>query len=113
ASPFRVAVVQLTRNVRLLDLAEGGAWLAGSVAALTKLADRVFTQEWARYFYEQDGSYGVVEGLRYANAHNDALAYALYERAGALRVVADLALSDPALEPELAAIALELHMVLA
>lgn len=109
---YRVAVVELQGAATLLDLCGDGAWSAGSVAAVAKDADRQFSQAWARYFYETAAQYGVIDGLQYENAHNNALAYVLFERVGSLRVHIDIALSDPRLEGELAASALELGLFL-
>lgn len=53
---------------------------AGSVAALAKTADRALSQQWSRYFYEQENLYSTLDGLLYFNAHNDEEAIALYER---------------------------------
>lgn len=41
------------------------------MSALAKVPDRALTQEWSRHFYEDVGPYGEVDGLVYANAHND------------------------------------------
>ncbi|MFB2969132.1 RES family NAD+ phosphorylase [Aerosakkonema sp. BLCC-F183] len=76
-----VAIPNLTRDLQLLDLRGSGAMKAGSVAALAKVADRTFSQEWSRYFYENEDIYTKIDGLIYFNAHNDAEALALYERA--------------------------------
>jgi hypothetical protein len=53
---------------------------AGSVAALSKIADRQLSQEWSRYFYENETIYSRIDGIIYSNAHNDEEAIALYER---------------------------------
>ena len=76
-----VCRIELTRPITLLDLRGSGAMKAGSVAALAKTADRNLSQEWSRYFYEQEDIYPTVDGLIYFNAHNDDIAIALYERA--------------------------------
>ena len=76
-----VCRVEITRPITLLDLRGSGAMKAGSVAALAKTADRSLSQEWSRYFYEQEDIYASVDGLIYFNAHNDDMAIALYERA--------------------------------
>lgn len=95
----RVALVTLTRTLKLLDLLGSGAMRAGSVAALAKVPNRKLSQEWSRYFYR---TYQSIDGILYANAHNDEKAIALYERArdGLLcpeEQVMDL--SDPSLRP--------------
>lgn len=40
-----------------------------------------YSQPWSRYFYETTDLFGVLDGLIYANAHNDGPAIMLYERA--------------------------------
>jgi hypothetical protein len=76
-----VAYAQLTRTLHLLDLRGRGAMRAGANAALAKVADRPLSQEWSRYFYEQESLYSRIDGLIFFNAHNDGVAIALYERA--------------------------------
>jgi RES domain len=78
---YRVASVQVVRDLKLLDLRGASAMLNGSVAGLSCVPDRKLTQEWSRYFYEQTTIYGWVDGLIYLNAHNSEDAIALYERA--------------------------------
>jgi hypothetical protein len=77
----QVGRVEITRPVTLLDLRGAGAMKAGSVAALAKTAARGLSQEWSRYFYEQQNLYSKIDGLIYFNAHNDEEAISLYERA--------------------------------
>lgn len=109
---YGVAVTETQRELCLLDLCGENAWNAGSVAALTKIADRTLTQEWSRYFYrDPDRYYRAVDGVRYQNAHNDALAFALYERAAPLAKLEDRALADPELQDELFVLA-DLHGLL-
>ncbi len=108
---YGVAHVTVPRDMSLLDLNGDGAWNAGSVAALTKHCDRGTTQSWARYFYDESGTYGRIDGVRYENGHNNAQAYVLFERAGTLRVLDDRLLADPALETEVFTIADRLHLL--
>jgi hypothetical protein len=54
---------------------------AGTVAAIAKESNRLISQEWSRYFYDNEFIYGTVDGLIFNNAHNDEEALALYERA--------------------------------
>lgn len=77
----QVARPVLTRDLRVLDLRGPGAMRAGSVAALAKTAERACSQAWGRYVYEHPELYGMVDGLRFFNAHNDEDALALFERA--------------------------------
>jgi hypothetical protein len=76
-----VCLVEINRALTLLDLRGAGAMKAGSVAALAKTADRLLSQQWSCYFYEQENLYSKIDGLIYFNAHNDEEAIALYERA--------------------------------
>ena len=76
-----VAKPQVTRDLDLLDLRGTGAMRVGSVAALAKTADRRLTQAWARHFYEHAAVFGTIDGIVYANAHNDEAAIVLFERA--------------------------------
>ena len=76
-----VAIVQLTRPLLLLDIRRNGAMRAGSVAALAQTADREFSQEWSRYFYENEEIYEKIDGIIYYNAHNYEESIAVYERA--------------------------------
>lgn len=107
----RAAELEVVHELRLLDLTGNGAWCAGSVAALTKDGDRAYTQAWARYFYAEVDLYGRIDGIFYENAHNAAQAVALFERAGELRVLRDMALSE--LHEELFCIADQLGMMIA
>lgn len=76
-----VCQLEITRVINLLDLRGSGAMKAGSVAALAKTADRTVSQQWSRYFYENEQIYSRIDGIIYFNAHNDEAAIALYERA--------------------------------
>jgi RES domain len=105
-----VARVRTPRDLRLLQLEDGGAWDAGSVAAIAKTADRPLSQEWARYFYAAP-AYGSVDGLRFENAHNDEPAFAFFERAGPFVVIDHWSLADARLTAEIDAIALRLHLI--
>lgn len=77
---YRLAVVILTESLELLDLRNSGAMAAGSVAALSSVADRKLSQAWSNYIYEQTDIYGEVDGLMYHNAHNEEDSLVLYER---------------------------------
>lgn len=106
----QLITTRIGRPVRLLDLRRRAAMRAGTVVAVTSVHDRLLTQAWSRWFYERSDLYGMLDGLLYPSAHNGADAVALYERAedaihvpGAAAVVQPL--SDPALIPELRAIA--------
>ena len=105
----RLAVVRLTRDIRLLDLRGASAMRAGSITALAKAPDHRIAQAWSRYFYAE-AVYQKADGLLYQNAHNDEEALALYERAiDALDCQESdtLRLNDPALRPIIQVIAEE------
>ncbi len=75
----RVAIVRLTRDIQLLNLASG-AMAAGTVAALAAVTSRRLSQSWSRYFYTRVGWFGRVDGLYYLGAHNTGKCVLLYER---------------------------------
>jgi hypothetical protein len=77
---YEVAIATLEQPLLLLDIRDEGAMAAGSVAALGSVADRLVSQAWSRYFYEQIDIYQKVDGILYSNAHNGEKAVALYER---------------------------------
>lgn len=79
-APWRVARPAVTAPIRLLDLRENGAMLAGTFTELTKTSDLSLTWAWSRLFYE-NGDYEAPDGLLYAGAHNDGPCVALFERA--------------------------------
>lgn len=109
---LRVATVRLRRRLRLLDLRGDGALKCGSVAALAAVPDRPLSQEWTRWFYEHPKEFGKVDGISYPNAHNQDVAYALFERAeDALEVTADLSLADPLLRSQIRVIAEQCHFI--
>ncbi|MDJ0897439.1 MAG: RES domain-containing protein [Xenococcus sp. MO_188.B8] len=76
-----VALVELTKSIKLLDLRGSGAMKAGTVSAITQTAQRNLSQAWSSYFYEYPELYGEIDGLLFNNAHNNEAAIALYERA--------------------------------
>lgn len=105
---FRVVRSRLKRELRVLDLRNHGAMLAGIAAGISGTENRPLTHSWARYFYENRRVYGSVDGLLYANSHNGKDALALFERAEA--AIAESTqkvrrLAAPDLEPELLRIA--------
>lgn len=113
---WHVAIVEVVRDLILLDLSGRGAMRAGTVAALAKHPERLLTQAWARYFYEHDEFYTVVAGLRFLNAHNDEEAVALFERSQDALWCPEAnvrRLDDPRLRPALLAIADRHNLVLA
>jgi hypothetical protein len=86
---------------------------AGSAATLAKISDRLVSQVWSRYFYEQREIYREIDGIRYYNAHNDEDAIALYEKAQDALTCSDrqcLRLDDPSLRPAIQKAALDNHL---
>lgn len=95
-----VAFIELAESLTLLDLRGSSAMKAGTVSAISKTANRNLSQTWSRYIYEQTSLYSDIDGLIYANAHNDEDAVALYERAMTkltLAKVKTMPLNHPAL----------------
>jgi len=78
---FRVVYSTLRANLSLLDLRGDAAIRAGTIHAIGQVEDTAKTQAWSRYIYENTATYGAVDGLIYANAHNGEDAILLYERA--------------------------------
>lgn len=109
---LRVATIRLRRRLRVLDLRGDGALKCGSVAALAAVPDRPLSQQWARWFYEHPKEFGKVDGILYPNAHNQDVAYALFERAEkAIEVTTDLSLAHPLLRSQVRLIAEQCNLV--
>ena len=109
-----VAQPHLLRDLTLLDLRREGAMRCGSVAALSKVADRSCSQAWSRYFYESN-VIGEVDGVLYSNAHNDEDAVILYERSSdALECPANrvIRLMDTRIQPRVMEIMLQHNILL-
>ena len=110
---YRVALIEVTRDLRLLDLVDE-AMAAGTIAALSATEHHRKAQEWSRRFYE-DAAYEQPDGIHYRAAHTGEEAFALYERAEDGLSCPDshtIRLSDGALRAELLAIAARLRLVL-
>jgi len=111
---WEVAVIEPTRELKLMDLRGAGAMKAGTVAAVCKDSNHKFSQEWSRYFYETTFAYQTIDGLLFQNAHNEETAYAFYERcASDFTVVRSGKLSNPALSNEIKLIAAAFNMDIA
>lgn len=76
----RVGIARLTRDVNVLNLAEG-AMAAGTVAAIAGITSRKLSQSWSRHFYRHTRLFGELDGLWYEGAHNTGICVMLYERA--------------------------------
>ncbi len=106
---LRIAFVETTRSLRILDLRGSGAMRAGTVSAIAK-CEHALSQPWSQYFYGMTDEFGELDGLIYANAHNDGPAVTLYERArDALQCDErdTLRLDSPSLRPTINRIMLE------
>jgi len=109
-----ICYVEISRHLKLLDLRKEGAMRSGANAALAKIADRSLSQEWSRYFYENENIYTSIDGLIYYNAHNDEKAIALYERAQNALICQPnqvMRLDDPSLRPAIQQAAIENNLI--
>jgi hypothetical protein len=106
-----LAMVRPNRDLRMLDLCGNGAMRAGTVSAIAK-ADHRLSRDWSRYFY-QEPIYKLADGIQYYNAHNDEIAYMLFERAEtALECIEEMRLDDDRLRRQLAFIAKRTNLLL-
>jgi hypothetical protein len=107
-SPGRLAVPRAARVLRLLDLRGKGARRAALPERATRTADRELSCAWSRHIYEDEATYGALDGLIWASARTGGGCLALYERArGALECPdpCSLPLSHPRLVDALLRIA--------
>jgi hypothetical protein len=81
---IKLAIIYLSKELKLLDLRGTAAMAAGTVAAISGITQTKITQAWGKYFYEQVELYSTVDGLIFSGAHNGEDAIALYERAKAI-----------------------------
>jgi hypothetical protein len=100
----RAGMLTISESMLLLNLCGSGAMLAGSTAKIAKDSAREDTQAWSRYFYGNSQIFKPVDGLIYANSHNDEIVICFYERAisklqGATSF--NLPLDSPGLQPEI------------
>jgi len=112
-SKYNICSAEISRRLNLLDLRGDGAICAGSVSALTAIADRKISQQWSRYFYENIDLYSLIDGIIYHNAHNEKTAVVLYERAeNSLTYSENLPLNHSSLRPVIQDIAKTLRIVI-
>jgi hypothetical protein len=107
-SPGQLAVPRTARVLRLLDLRGEGARRAGLPELATRTADRDLSCAWSRHIYEDEATYGAVDGLIWASGRTGGACLALYQRArGALECPdqCSLPLSHPRLVDALLRIA--------
>jgi hypothetical protein len=78
---IKLAIIYLSKELKLLDLRGKAAMAAGTVTAISAITQKEITQAWGRYFYEHIELYGEIDGLMFSGAHNGEDAIALYERA--------------------------------
>ena len=106
----RVGLLTLSEPLLLLDLGGSGAMRVGTTTKIAKNSARKDTQAWSRYFYDNSQTFKKVDGLIYANSHNDEMAICLYERASVKLAQADsfsLSLDSVALQPIIQQICLD------
>jgi hypothetical protein len=100
----RAGMLTISQPILLLNLCGSGAMLVGSTTKIAKDSAREDTQAWSRYFYAHPQIFKQVDGLIYANSHNDEKVICFYERAiSKLQQAAsfNLPLDSPALQPEI------------
>ena len=100
----RAALMELNQSVLLLDLRGNGSMRIGSSAKLAKDGARETTQAWSCHFYDNPQVFGEVDGLLYANSHNDENSICFYERVIPKldnAIVLSIALNDPAIQTEI------------
>lgn len=110
----KLCLVETTRKLKLLDLRVDGAMKVGTIAAMpTGNTDRQVTQKWSRYFYENETVFSRIDGIVYANCHNQKPSVVLYERAEkAIKCVQDLPLNHPNLRTPIQNIAKNLRIAI-
>lgn len=77
----KIATIELTRSIKVLDLRGSGCWNAGLNTTIANNDRRTLTQEWSKYFYETPEKYVDIEGMIFSSAKNGEDALAFYERA--------------------------------
>jgi hypothetical protein len=81
--------IKINRRLTLLDLRGNGALKAGGDHGI--MLSRMLSQEWSRYFYENEHLYSKIDGIIYPSTHSGMPILVLYERAeGALVVAEDI-----------------------
>jgi RES domain len=110
---FNVCQIKITRKLKLLDLRGVGAIRAGTVSAINAATDRQLTQEWGRFFYENE-KFSQIDGIIYPSPHSGGPLIFLYERAfDSLELVSDRSLSDPMMAEEILQIADHFQLAIA
>lgn len=77
----RIALLTVSEPLLMLDLCGSGAMLVGTTTKIAKDSAREDTQSWSKYFYNHPQMFQQIDGLIYANSHNDEKAICFYERA--------------------------------
>lgn len=81
-SYYKIITIEATQPISLLDLRGNAAMRAGTPAAISAIPDRIYTQEWAQYFYSETSIYGPnTGGIIYTSAHNGEDCIVLCDRA--------------------------------
>jgi hypothetical protein len=97
-------MLTISQPMLLLNLCGSGAMLVGSTTKIAKDSAREDTQAWSRYFYDHTQIFKQVDGLIYANSHNDETVICFYERAISKPEHTEsfnLPLDSPGLQPEI------------
>ncbi len=81
-SYYKIITIEATHPISLLDLRANAAMRAGTPVAISAIPDRIYTQEWAQYFYLETPIYGPnTGGIIYSSAHNGEDCIVLWDRA--------------------------------
>lgn len=79
---YKIITIEATNPISLLDIRGNAAMCSGIPAAISAIPDRIYTQEWARYFYLETSVYGPnTGGIIYSGAHNGEDCIVLWDRA--------------------------------
>ncbi|MEO1340023.1 MAG: RES domain-containing protein [Cyanobacteria bacterium J06635_13] len=111
---YWLAKITLTQPLKLLNLIGDAAMKAGTVHGIGQDSDRLLSQAWGKYFYEMTSVYGLIDGLKFKNAHNDDPSIALFERARPQLKAAEIKtvpLASSALRPAIIKVALDCSMI--
>jgi RES domain len=111
---FNVGEIKITREVKLLDLRGAGAMRAGTVSEINTATDRQLTQEWGRFFYENE-IFGQIDGIIYPSSYSGEPLIILYEERAfdSLEVVSDRSSSDPIMSEDIIQIANHFQLAIA
>jgi hypothetical protein len=98
--------IEVTEELRLLDICGPNAMKAGTVSALSSTPDHEMSRKWASYFYLDTSIFGEIDGLVYFGAHNALECVVLWDRAISKVIEkSKLSITDPSMEKQIYEIA--------